>query len=111
MTKEEEEVTTALTNMHGGKGKEHLDDLAAVVGSPEGLLADVLQGIEGKMEARAADDQPDPGESPRPGRVGMFASTRLVFCSQQYQSFKRNKYDFQIFPLVFKKMDYLSLLL
>lgn len=65
------EVTSALTNMHIGKGKEHLDDLAAVVGSPEGLLADVLRGIEGKMEA---DDEPDPGESTRPGRVRMLAS-------------------------------------
>lgn len=63
------EVTSALTNMHSGKGKEHMDDLAAVVGSPEVLLANMVRGIEGKMEDRAADDERGTGQSTRPGRV------------------------------------------
>lgn len=58
------EVTSALTNMHSGK---EYDDLAA--GSPEVLLANVVHGIEGKMEDRAADDEPGTGENTRPGRV------------------------------------------
>lgn len=63
------EVTSALTNMHSGKGKEHMDDLAAVVGSPEVLLANVVRRREGKMEDRAADDERGTGESIRTGRV------------------------------------------
>lgn len=61
------EVTSALTNKCSRKGKEHIDDLAAVVGSPEELLANIVRGIEGKEENRAADDEGS-GESTR-GRV------------------------------------------
>lgn len=58
------EVTSALINMHSGK--EH-DALGA--GSPEVLLANLVHGLEGKMEDRAADDDVGTGEITRPGRV------------------------------------------
>lgn len=58
------EVTSALPNKCSRKGKEHIDDLAAVVGSPEELLANIVRGIERKEENRAADDE-DSGESTR----------------------------------------------
>lgn len=76
------EVTSALTNKCSRKEKEHIDDLAAVVGSPEELLANIVRGIEGKEENRAADDEGS-GESTR-GSVWIFVKNWY----QQHQSIK-----------------------
>lgn len=51
-----------------------MDDLAAAVGSPEALLANVVRGIEGKMDDdvasnRTAGDKWNTGGSVGPGRV------------------------------------------
>lgn len=54
--------------MHSGKGQEHTDDLSAVAGSPEVLLANVVRGIEARVEDRGADDERGTGESTGPGR-------------------------------------------
>lgn len=86
------EVTSALTNMHSGKGQEQMDVLAAVGGSPEALLANVVRGIEGKMEDRAADDERGAAASPRPGRV----FKRSPFFIPTVSEHQNNKYDFQI---------------
>lgn len=63
------EATSAFTNMQYGKAKKPPSDLAAVAGSSEVLLANVVRGIEGKMEDRPADEERATGESTRPGRV------------------------------------------
>lgn len=60
--------------MQYGKAKKPPSDLAAVAGSSEVLLANVVRGIEGKMEDRPADEERATGESTRPGRVWLLPS-------------------------------------
>lgn len=89
----EKEVTSASADKSSRKGEELMDDLAAAGGSPEVLLANVVRGLEGKEEDRAADEERGPGESTR-GGVGMFAKRKdLVFSTPTASEYQNNKND------------------
>lgn len=79
-----------------------MDDLAAAVGSPEVLLANIVRGIEGKMDDdvasnRTVGDKWNTGSSVGPGRVYvlLFLDTSTI----------------RIIQICLLKMDCLSLLI